>query len=101
MDAVTVHLPQAVAAGGRMLPPGNYTITTPKGIGELPVLRFQGEEGSIATVLATREYIDVEEMAPGSGLIVKADAESKLRIVSVYMEGNPFRFLLSLSDFTN
>ena len=102
VDAVAVYFPQPVNAGGRMLPPGNYTISTLKGVGEIPMLRFQSESGGeTLAVMVTREYLPADEAAQRSEVILSPTGGSELRIDRIVMEGSHFQFVVPLMDFSN
>jgi hypothetical protein len=101
IEAIAVHFPQPVIAGGRVLPAGNYTVSTLKGVGEVPVLRFQSETGESIAVIVTREYLLSDQVAQQSEVLVVPDGGNGLRIDRVVMEGCACQFLLPVSDFTN
>jgi len=101
IDAIAVHFPQPVMAGGRRLPAGNYTVSTLKGVGEVPVLRFQSEAGESMAVMVTREYLASDQVAQRSEVLVVPDGAHGLRIDRIVMEGSSYQFLLPVSDFTN
>jgi|SRR5882724_10210995 len=95
IDAIAVHFPQPLMAGGMVLPAGNYTISTLKGLGEVPILRFQNESGESIAVMVTREYLPIDEVSPRSEVIVMADGANALRVVKIAMEGSPYLFVVS------
>jgi len=101
IDAIAVHLPEALLAAGSLLPAGNYTISTLKGAGEVPVLRFQNEAGESVAVMVTREYLPSDEVAQRSEVLVVPDGGHGRRIDRVMMEGSAYQFRLPVSDFTN
>jgi hypothetical protein len=101
IDAIAVHFPKPVLAGGHALPAGNYTISALKPSGEIPVLRFQSEAGETVEVMAAREGLLSDGVALSSEVVVAPENGNGLRIEYVVMEGNPFQFLLSRSQFSN
>jgi hypothetical protein len=101
IDAIAVHFPKPVLAGGSLLPAGNYTVSALKGSGESPVLRFQNETGEAVEVMATREGLLSDGVAISSEVVVAPDNGSGLRIEYVVMEGNAFQFLVSIPQFAN
>jgi hypothetical protein len=101
IDAIAVHFPEALLAAGRLLPAGNYTISTLKGAGEVPVLRFQSEVGESVAVIVTREYLPSDEVAQRSEVLVVPDGGHGRRIDRIMMEGSAYQFQLPVSDFTN
>lgn len=98
LGAIAVHIPKPAMAGGRLLPAGNYTVSTLQGMGVSPVLRFQGESGEPVVVMATREYLPMDDVAQQSEVMVAADGDNMLRVLKVAMEGDPFLFVLA--DFS-
>jgi hypothetical protein len=99
LDAIAVHLPEAAMAGGELLPAGNYTVSTLKGGGEVPVLRFQSETGESIAVIVTREYLPSDRAAQHSEVQVTPDGWHGLRIDRIVMEGCAYQFLLPASEF--
>ena len=98
LDAIAVHLPEGALAGGELLPAGNYTVSTLKGQGEVPVLRFQSESGESIAVIVTRENLPSERVAQQSEVWVTPDGWHGLRIDRIVMEGCAYQFLLPASE---
>lgn len=95
VDAIAVHFPRPVMAGGRTLPAGNYIVSTLKGVGEVPILRFQSEAGESIAVMVTREYLPIDEVSPHSEVTLTAEGDNSLRVVKIAMEGLPFVFVIA------
>ena len=93
INAVAVHFPSPVMTGGRMLPAGNYTISSLRG--EVPILRFQRESGEAIAVMVTREYLPMDDASPQSEVMVAGDDDNSLRVMKVAMEGDPFVFVVA------
>lgn len=98
MNALAVHFPQPTLAGGRLLSAGNYTLSTMRGTGEVPILRFQNEVGYSIAVMVTRDYLALDELVQRSEVMVVVEGDT-LRVLRVAMEGLPFQFIIAdLSD---
>ena len=95
IQAFAVHFPQAVLAGGHLLPAGNYTVSTLEGVGAIPIVRFQHESGEAMAVMVTREFLPIEELLQTSEVLVTANLNNALRVVKIAMEGNPFLFVIA------
>jgi len=101
VDAIAVHFPYPLMAGGRVLPAGNYTISALKGGGETPILRFQSEGGEAISVMVTREELSFAQVALSSEVTLVPGSANIPRVQRVLIEGNSFQFLLPVSHFSN
>ena len=99
MDAIAVHFPQPVIADGRLLPAGNHTVSMLRGMGELPLVRFQSESGDATALMVMREYLPLDEVSRRSEVVVVAEGENTLRLVKIAVEGLPFLFVVN--DLSN